>query len=152
VTSPFVRWPLFIAAIVALAVVGTAMAELQRPIEPSIEGYCRAMTGAEGLDESLASFDPTALEPQVAALRKASKVAPPEIAPQVATLLQLTSVLQATIDTARTDQARALEATLRDHAGELDAVSAAGRAVETYTRTHCAIELNADSIPTAAGP
>jgi hypothetical protein len=66
--------------------------------------------------------------------------------------LQLTSVLQATIDTARTDQARALEATLRDHAGELQSVTVAGRSVEDYTRTHCAIELNADSIPTAAGP
>jgi hypothetical protein len=152
VTSPFVRWPLFIAAIAALAVVGTAMAELQRPIEPSIAGYCKAMTGAEGLDESLARFDPTALEPQVAALRTASTVAPTEIAGQVATVLDLTTVLQSTIDTARTDKAGALEATLRDHAGQLAAVTVAGRAVEQYTRTNCSIELNADSVPTAAAP
>jgi len=152
VTSPFVRWPLFIGAVAALAVIGTAMATLQRPVEPSIEGYCRAITGAEELDESLASLDPTTLDAPVAALRKANAVAPAEIAPQVATLVQLTTELQTTIDTSRTDRAEALQATLREHASQLDAVSDAGRDVERYTREHCAIELNADAVPTAAGP
>lgn len=146
------HWPLFIAAMAALVLTGAAVAACERPPEPSVEAYCREIANAEGLDQSLASFDPNALAPQIAALRKASKVAPAEIAPQVNTLLDLATALQTTIDTARTDQAAAMEQTLRDHAGELAAVTDAGRAVESYTRDNCGIELNSTAVPAAATP
>ncbi len=146
------RWPLLIAVVAALAAIGAVIAACERPPQPSVEAYCREIANAEGLDESLAGFDPHALDPQVAALKKASKVAPLEIAPQVNTLLDLTTVLQATIDTARTDQAAAMEQTLRDHADELAAVTAAGKAVETYTRDNCGVELNSTAVPTPTAP
>ena len=146
------RWPLFIAVVAALAAIGAVIAACERPPQPSIEAYCREIANAEGLDESLASFDPGALGPQVAALKKASKVAPLEIAPQVNTLLDLTIVLQATIDTAHTDQAAAMEQTLRDHAADLNAVTEAGKAVETFTRDNCGVELNSTAVPTLTTP
>lgn len=146
------RWPLFIAVVAALAAIGAVIAACERPPEPSVEAYCREIASAEGLDESLASFDAVALEPQVAALRKASKVAPLAIAPQVNTLLDLTNALESTIATARTEQAAALEQTLRAKEGELAAVTEAGKAVEAYTRDNCGIELNSTAVPTVAPP
>jgi hypothetical protein len=146
------RWPLLIAVVASLAAIGAVIAACERPPQPSVEAYCREIANAEGLDESLAGFDPGALDPQVTALEKASKVAPLEIAPQVNTLLDLTTVLQATIDTARTDQAAAMEQTLRDHAGDLAAVTEAGKAVETYTRDNCGVELNSTAVPVPSTP
>jgi flavin-dependent dehydrogenase len=140
---------LLIAVVAALAAIGAVIAACERQPEPSVEAYCREITSAEGLDESLANFDAAALEPQVAALKRASKVAPLEIAPQVNTLVTLTTALQTTIATARTDQAAALEQTLRERAGELAAVTEAGKAVETYTRDNCGIELNSTAVPTS---
>jgi hypothetical protein len=145
------HWPLFLAAITALVLTGAAVAACERPPEPSVDAYCRDIANAEGLDESLADFDPDTLAPRVAALRKASKVAPADIAPQVRTLLDLATALQTTIDTARTDQAAAMEQTLRDHADELDAVTEAGQTVEAYTRDNCGIELNSTAVPTSTG-
>lgn len=141
------RWPLLVAVVAALAVVGVMIAACERSREPSIEGFCREIEGAAELDESLASFDPDALAPDVAALRRAARVAPDDIAPPVDTILRLTTELEKTIETARTDQAAALEATLRERADELAAVTDAGRAVEDYTRANCGIELNSTAVP-----
>jgi hypothetical protein len=141
------RWPLLIAVVAVLAAIGALIAACERPPEPSTEAFCRHIADAEGLDESLATLDPETLAPDVAALRRASRVAPTEIATQVDTLVSLTSVLQTTIETARTDQAAALEQTLREHNAEIDAVTSAGREVETYTRATCGIELNTTAVP-----
>jgi hypothetical protein len=138
---------LLIAAIALLAAVGALLAACERPAERSVESFCREIAHAEALDESLATLDPETLAPDVAALRKAARVAPPEIESQVDTLISLTSVLQDTIETARTDQAAALEQTLRAHAADVAAVTAAGRQVETYTRDNCRIELNTTALP-----
>jgi hypothetical protein len=143
---------LFIAVVAALAALGAVIAACERPPQPSVQAYCREIVNAQGLDESLAGFDPSALDPQVEALKKASKVAPLEIAPQVNTLLDLTTSLQATIDTARTDQATAMEQTLRDHAGGLAAVTEAGKVVESYTRDNCGVELNSTAVPAPTAP
>jgi hypothetical protein len=143
------RWPLLLAVVGGLAAVAAMIAACERPAQPSVENYCREITAAEGLDESLANFDPDALVPQVAALRRASKVAPSDIAPQVNTVLSLTSTLQATIETARTDQAAAMEEALRQHADDLPAVTDAGRAVEAYTSANCGIALNSTAVPTS---
>jgi hypothetical protein len=140
---------LFIAVVAALAAIGAVIAACERQPEPSVDAYCREIASAHGLDESLASFDAAALEPQVAALKRASEVAPLEIAPQVNTLVDLTTALQSTIATARTEQAAALEQTLRDKAAELAAVTEAGKAVEAYTRANCGIELNSTAVPTS---
>jgi hypothetical protein len=144
-----VRWPLLIAAIAVLATIGALIAACERSPERSIQSFCRDIASAEGLDESLATLDPETLAPDVAALRKAARVAPPEVSPQVETLVSLTTVLQRTIETARTDQAAALEQTLREHAADVASVTLAGREVETYTRDNCGLELNTTAVPQA---
>jgi hypothetical protein len=138
---------LVIAAVAVLAVIGAVIAACERSPEPSVEAYCREIASAQGLDESLASLDPDQLAPDVSALRRAARVAPAEVAAQVDTLLQLTSTLQSTIEVARTDQAEALEQTLRAQADQLANVTAAGRAVEDYTRATCGLELNSTAVP-----
>jgi hypothetical protein len=143
------RWPLVIAAVALLAVIGAMIAACERAPEPSVEAYCREIAAAQGLDESLASLDPEQLAPDVSAVRRAARVAPPEVAPQVDTLVGLTATLQSTIETARTDQAEALEQTLREQADQLAGVTAAGKTVEDYTRTNCGIELNSTAVPQA---
>lgn len=146
------RWPLFVVAVIALGAITAVIAACERPAQPSVEAYCRAIVAAENLDEGLAAMDPGELAPQVAALEKASKVAPLEIAPQINTVLDLTKVLQSTIDTARTDQAEAMEQTLRDHEDELAAATTAGRELENYTRDNCGIELNSTAVAPTTGP
>jgi len=143
------RWPLLVVAVAILAIVGALIAACERPPEPSVEAYCHEIVTAEGLDESLASFDPSRVATDVAALRRAARVAPPEIELQVDALVELTTALQATIETARTDQAEALEATLRDKSDQLARVTDAGRAVEDYTRANCGVELNSTAVPTS---
>jgi hypothetical protein len=76
-------------------------------------------------------------------------VAPAEIASQVHTLVALTSDLQETIETARTDQALAVEQTLRAHAADVEAVTAAGREVTDFARKNCGIELDTTAVPTS---
>jgi hypothetical protein len=142
---------LFVLAVVTLGAIAAVIAACERPPEPSVEAYCRAMADAEHLDEGLASMDPAQLAPQVAALQRASKVAPLEIAPQINTVLDLTKVLHSTIDSARTDQAEAMEQTLRDHADQLAAATAAGRDLENYTRDNCGIELDSTAVPAPRG-
>jgi hypothetical protein len=141
------RWPLLIAAVVVLGAVGAIIAACERPPEPSVGAYCREIGAAEGLDESLAGMDPDVLQPDVSALRRAVRVAPIEIATQIDTVLALTTALERTLQTARTDQADALAQTLRDRSDDLGAATAAGRAVEDYTRANCGIELNSTSSP-----
>jgi len=141
VARRLVRWPLLVLVVMALAAIGALVAAWQRPAEPSVDAYCREIASAEGLDDSLASLDPDVLAPDVAALRRATNVAPIEIAPQIDTVLTLTTAFEKTIETARTDQAEAIEQTLRARSGELAAATAAGKAVEDYTRANCGIEL-----------
>jgi hypothetical protein len=141
-----VRWPLLIVAVAALVAIGGIVAAHERTAPPSVAAYCRDIGAAQDLDQSLAAFDPDALAPQIAALKKAAQVAPAEIAPQVDTLLQLTQALQATLQTSPTDQAAAVQQTLRDHQSELQGVTDAGQAVEAYTRDNCGIDLNATAL------
>ena len=141
------RWPVILggAAVVAAAVVAILVS--QRGTAPSIEAFCREVAEAERLDESLASFDPDRIEPDVDALRRAASAAPDEIAPQLGSLLDLTEVIQTTLESTRAAQAEALESTLRERSTDVDAVTAAGRAVEDYTRSNCGIELNSTAQP-----
>jgi hypothetical protein len=139
------------AGVVALCAVVAAVlvVSCERPPERSLEAYCEQMQGARDLDQAMATLDAARLTPGVDALRRASRVAPEEIAPQVATVLELTASLQQTMQTARTDKPEALEAALRENDDNLPVVEEAGRAMQDYTSQHCGIELNTIDSPTS---
>lgn len=135
-------------AVAVVAVAGAVVAvTAQRQPERSIEAFCSEIHDARDLDQVLASMDAGRLEPAVAALERATGVAPDEIGPDLDTVLALTTTLQHTIETSPTDKATALEQALRDHAGELAAVEAAGQRVQVYTDANCGIDLNTTDGP-----
>jgi hypothetical protein len=138
------------AAVAATAVAGAVVAVAsgsERDPERSVEAYCSALEEARDLDQSFATLDAERLGPEVDALRRATKVAPEEIAPDLETILVLTMSLQETIATSPTDKGAALEEALRAHAEQLAAVDAAGQRVQVYSQTHCGIELNTTETP-----
>jgi predicted RNA-binding Zn ribbon-like protein len=136
------------AGVVALCAVVAAVfvVSCERSPERSLEAYCAQMQGARELDQAMATLDADRLTPGVDALRRASRVAPEEIAPQIATVLELTATLQQTMQTARTDKPEALEAALRENDDNLPAVEEAGRAVQDFTSRHCGIDLNTTEV------
>jgi hypothetical protein len=135
------RWPVAIVGVALIGAITVFAMTRERSPQPSVEAFCREMGAAQDLDESLAGFDPDLVDPDVTALRRAAGVAPPEIAAHVDAVLTLAAELEITLASARTDQAGALQATLRDRTAELAAVGEAGRAVEDYTRVNCGLEL-----------
>jgi DNA-binding Lrp family transcriptional regulator len=138
-----------ITGIVAAAAVAGAVVVVacERGTERSVEAFCTEIEQAKDLDQALATLDAEQLSPSVEALRRASRVAPVEIEPDVDAVLALTEVLATTIATARTDKPEALEQALREHAGELASVEAAGQRVQDYTNANCGIRLNTTEVP-----
>lgn len=143
------RWRVIAATVAVVLAAGAFLVVRARQPQASVEAYCREIVAAEGLDESLASLDPGQLAPDVKALRRTASVAPPEVSPHVETVLDLTEVLQDTLESTPADQAEALEEVLRERAGELAAVAEAGRGVEEYTRSTCGVELNSQARPSS---
>lgn len=137
------------AAVLASAGIVLVVACTSEPSR-STEAFCKKMESARPLDERLAELDPTQVRPEYDALRAAQKVAPPEIEPQVATITAFAGVLVDALDGARGGGTATIEEALRTHQDELADVAAAGKAIESYTRDNCGLELTGTSA--ATGP
>lgn len=131
---------LVVAVVVIAVAVGAVLFVRARQVERSTEALCTELTAADGLDESLTTLDPTTLEPQVAALEKASDVAPTEIAPAVRTLADYVGGVATDIEGAPDPQAALTEA-LAARQDQVDAVTAAGTQVQQWAEVNCAIDL-----------
>jgi hypothetical protein len=121
--------------VVAVLAIGGAAAYVLvlRPPERSVEAFCSELGEARELDASLASLDAERISADLAALRRAAEVAPPEIAPDVGVVIGLAEALAAAPD--------AMAETLRQREADLPAVTAAGTAIEAYAEANCGLDL-----------
>lgn len=108
----------------------------------SVPVFCERLALAQDLDQSLATLDPTTLGPQTGALQRALNVAPADIKPQLATLTAFVEQITAAVSASPTNKRDALVNALEQRQGEIDAVTAAGRAVQEWSSANCGISLN----------
>lgn len=104
--------------------------------------FCERLALAQDLDQSLATLDPTTLGPQTGALQRALSVAPDDIKPQLATLTAFVEQITAAVSASPTNKRDALVNALEQRQGEINAVTAAGRAVQEWSSANCGISLN----------
>ena len=135
-----------LAAVAVLVVVVVVVLVLRaRQTERSVEALCDELARAQDLEEALTALDPTTLDPQVAALRRARTVAPDDIRPAVTTLADYVSAVTATVSTAEGDRQAALADALAAHQDDVDAVTAAGTEVQAWAATNCGLSLGGTS-------
>jgi hypothetical protein len=127
--------------VVAAVAVGAVLFVRSRQVERSTEALCAELTAAQDLDQSFTTLDPTTLDPQVTALRKAAEVAPSDIAPSVDTLAEFVGELADAVDDAGGDPTEALTTALEARQDRVDAVTAAGSAVQAWAAANCGLDL-----------
>ena len=135
---------LFVVTVLIVAVgVAGAYVFIQGQEEPaSVPVFCERLALAQDLDQSLATLDPTTLGPQTGALQRALNVAPADIKPQLSTLTVFIEQITAAVSASPTNKREALVNALEQRQGEIDAVTAAGRAVQEWSSANCGISLN----------
>ncbi len=143
---------LLVVAVLVVVVAGGVGAYVfvqSRGETASVPVFCERLADAQDLDQSLATLDPTTLGPQTGALQRALRVAPADIAPQLTTLTAFVEQLTAAVSASPTNKREALVDALEERQGEIDAVTAAGRAVQEWSLANCGIALNgtATSVP-----
>jgi hypothetical protein len=131
-----------VAVVVVVAVaIGVVLFVRSRQVTRSAEALCEQLTAAQDLDQSLTTLDPATLDPQVTALRRAAQVAPADIAPSVDTLADFVGQLAGAVDDAGGDPTQALTAALEARQDRVDAVTAAGTAVQGWAAANCGLDL-----------
>ena len=131
--------------VLAAVIVATLITRSNEPVR-SVAGTCDHLAAAKDLDRSLTSLDPATLGSRLTALEQASSTAPSDIAPQITALSTFVSGLQEQIDRLGvSDRRAALADALAERADQIDAITAAGTAVQTWASTNCAIQLGDDA-------
>lgn len=139
-----------VAVIVVAAVAGVFLwVTRERAPERSATAFCTELAATNGLDGALVTLDPTRLGPLVSALERASKVAPPDIAAQVATLSTFVGEVTDAVRAEPTDKKKALADALAQRQERIDEVTAAGRAVEDWSLTNCGTTLRSTTTTTS---
>ena len=136
--------------VVAAVAVGAVLFVRSRQVERSAEALCDQITTAQDLDQSFTTLDPATLDPQVTALRKAARVSPSDIAPSVDALADFVGELAEAVDDAGGDPTEALTAALEARQDRVDAVTAAGTAVQGWAAANCGLDLGRTGTTTPA--
>ena len=141
-----------VLAVVVAVAVGAVLFVRSRQVERSTEALCAQLTTAQDLDQSFTTLDPATLDPQVTALRKAAEVAPSDIAPSVDTLADFVGELAGAVEDAGGDPTEALTAALEARQDRVDAVTAAGTAVQGWAAANCGLDLGRTGTTTTTTP
>ena len=129
-------------AVLVVVVVATGFTVVQvRKVDRTAEALCDRLTEAQDLDQSLATLDPATLDPRVAALARAKAVAPADISAQVATLADFVDDVANQVDDTTSDRDAALSEALANRQDQIDAVTAAGQAVQAWAQANCGLSL-----------
>lgn len=115
----------------------------ETPDGPSVEATCARLQAAQGLDAAIVGLDPNRLGPLVTELDGAVLVAPADVAEQLRTLAAFVGEIAEEIRAEPTDKRGALTAALAARQDRVDAVGAAGTAVETWFGDNCGGTLRA---------
>ncbi|HEY6530802.1 MAG TPA: hypothetical protein VIY72_00765 [Acidimicrobiales bacterium] len=143
-----------VAAVVVLVVVVVAVVVVVvrvRTVERSAEALCERLTEAQDLDQSLTTLDPATLDPQLAALERAKEVAPEDIQAQITALADFVDGVANEVEGATGDPDDALSAALAERQDQIDAVTAAGQAVQAWAQANCGLSLTGP-VPTDTTP
>jgi len=144
-----------IAVLVVVVLAAVLLVLEARRVDRSTEALCRQLTEAQDLDQSFTTLDPATLDPQLAALRRAKAVAPDEIRAQITTLADFVDDVATEVEGADGDPDQALSTALAERQDEIDAVTAAGQAVQSWAQLNCGLLLSGpaptDSAPPAGG-
>lgn len=139
-----------VGIVVVGAVVGTTFAIRAREPQRSVSTVCADLEQAKDLDRALTSLDPETLEVRLGALRAAVRTAPADIEPQIAALAGFVSDIVEEVDRAPDSERRsALADAISARSSEIDAITAAGDAVETWTAENCGLDLGGATTPDA---
>jgi hypothetical protein len=112
-----------------------------RQPERSVDAFCAQVKTMKDLDEGLESGDIARINRQLDGFRELRDASPTDIEPQVSILVGITEELSRTVGTAKDPDVAAREVFAK-HQGDLVAITAAGKAVQTYTADNCHIALN----------
>lgn len=135
---------LTIAALFVVGVVGAGawlLVTEERTSPRSAAALCERLAETSGLDDAIVTVDPTRLGPLVSALERASQSAPPEVAGQLDLLTTFVVEVAAEVRAEPTDKRGALADALAARQDRIDAVSAAGAAVEQWNAANCGTSL-----------
>lgn len=141
------------AGVVAVVLVAAAAWTLLANRHPtrSVGAYCRRIGDAQTLSGALATGDAQEIRGAVDQFRGAAEVAPVEIQAQTQVLVDYADELASTLDTSGGSEAET-RAALADAVRRLDdrfeAVVAAGRAVDAYSRDACHLNPGATTVTT----
>jgi biopolymer transport protein ExbB/TolQ len=137
-------------AVLVVVVVAIVVVVVQvRRVDRTAEALCERLTEAQDLDQSFTTLDPATLEPQLAALQRAKEVAPADIQAQITTLADFVDEVAAQVGEAANDRDDALSSALGARQDQIDAVTAAGQAVQAWAQINCGLSLTA---PTSTNP
>lgn len=131
----------------ALLVIGVVVAGVwlwiaeERASPRSTAALCERLAETSGLDDAIATIDPTRLGPLVSALERATRSAPPEIAGQLDVVATFVAEVTAEVRAEPTDKRGALTEALAARQDRIDSVSAAGADVERWSLTNCGTAL-----------
>jgi len=131
-------------AVVAGLVVVVVLARA-RQVERSVPALCEQLALAQDLDQSLTTLDPSTLGPQVAALRRAARVAPTEIRDAVATVADYVAEIADEVDSTTDDRRQVLADALAARQEAVDVVAAAGADVDRWAQQNCGLTLSGPS-------
>jgi hypothetical protein len=146
VSRAVVRVRVVTGLVALVAVIGAVVVvSSHRSSARSVGAFCEQIGEARELDEALATLDADEIEPGLGALRRAARVAPDDIAPDVETVLELTTTIQRTVGTATVDKSEALQQALHGQSDDLSDVQRAGRSLQQYTNHTCGLELSAEN-------
>jgi len=138
-----------VVVVVAALVVGGVLVVRSRQEERSVEGLCAELSAAQDLDRSLLTLDPATLKPQVAALRRAARVAPSDVEPAVSTLARFVAEVADDAEDTTGDPNEALADALAARQDRVDAVTAAGTEVQAWAAANCGLHLGGEDDATA---
>jgi hypothetical protein len=140
-----------VAVLVVVVVAAVVVVVQMRRVDRSTDALCARLTEAQDLDQSFTTLDPATLEPQLAALERAEEVAPAEIQVQVTTLADFVDEIATQVAEATIDRDDALSSALGARQDQIDAVTAAGQAVQAWAQLNCGLTLTGPT-PTDPAP
>ncbi|MFM8861119.1 MAG: hypothetical protein ACKOIA_01455 [Acidimicrobiia bacterium] len=113
----------------------------ERSAPDATGSLCERLAETAGLDEAIVTVDPTRLGPLVSALERANRSAPPEIAEQLDILTAFVVEVTDEVRAEPTEKRRALTEALAARQDRIDAITAAGSAVEKWNQLNCGTSL-----------
>lgn len=134
-----VRWASAAIAALLLIAAGALVFQHQPPTRTP-QRFCRALSQARGATAVLASGDAAQITAAVRQLDRANRAAPRPVEAPMDVLVRYADGLGAAVARGG-DPDTALEAAVRQQAGQAAAVEQAGRAVSAYARATCGFTL-----------